>query len=91
MNTFPPMQMAPIDSLVNLETHLKYFKPLSQTSNFSTQNYNYVVVVFWNRFMGRQSKRLIRFVQENINLGIKEKVKIIYVNNDNYFSARLSN
>ena len=85
MTTFPPKQQAPVDSLVSLQTQLKFLKPLSTTAKFSIENYNYIVIVFWNRFMGRQSKRFVRFIQENSKLETTKKVKIIYVNNDNVF------
>lgn len=85
MTTFPPKQQAPIDSIVPLETHLKYLKPLSETKTIQTDNYDYIVIVHWNRFMGRQSKRLIRIVQDNSELVTDKKVKIIYANTDNLF------
>lgn len=69
-----------IDSIVSLETQLKYLKSLSQTSELSVDSYDYIVIVYWNRFMGRQSKRLIHFVQNNSNLEKEKKVKIIYAN-----------
>jgi hypothetical protein len=87
MTTFPPRQQAPIDSIVPLETHLKYLKPLSQTEKIQIDHYDYIVIVHWNRFMGRQSKRLIRFVQDNSKLATGEKVKIIYANTDNIFAG----
>ena len=62
MTTFPPKQQAPIDSIVPLETHLKYLKPLSQTEKIRPVNYDYIVIVHWNRFMGRQSK-LVEFIR----------------------------
>lgn len=85
MSTFPPKQQAPIDNIVSLETQMKYLKRLSQTAKLSIYNYDYIVIVFWNRFMGRQSKRLIRFVQDNSKLETNKKVKIIYANTDNVF------
>ncbi len=88
MTTFPPKQQAPIDSIVTLETQLKYFKPLSQTSKLSIESYDYLIIVYWNRFMGRQSKRLIHFIQDNSKLETKKKVKIIYVNTDNIFAGQ---
>ncbi len=88
MTTFPPKQQAPIDSIVPLETQLKYLNPLSQTSKISIDNYDYIVIVYWNRFMGRQSKRLIRFVQDNSKLETEKKVKIIYANTDNIFARQ---
>lgn len=88
MTTFPPKKQAPIDSIVSLETQMKYLKPLSQTTQFKKDSYDYIVIVYWNRFMGRQSKRLIRFVQENGTLELVKKVKIIYVNTDNIFAKQ---
>ena len=85
MTSFPPKKQAPIDSIVPLETHLKYLKSLSKTEKFQTENFDYIVVVHWNRFMGRQSKRLIRFVQDNRKLARDKNVKIIYANTDNLF------
>jgi len=87
MTTFPPKQQAPIDSIVPLKTQMKYLKLLSQTETISTDSYDYIVIVYWNRFMGRQSKRFIRFIQDNSNLETNKKVKIIYANSDNIFAA----
>jgi hypothetical protein len=88
MTTFPPGKQAPIDSLTPLDVQLKYLKPLSQTIKLARDQYDYIVVVYWNRFIGRQSKRLIRFVQKNSKLETRKKVKIIYVNNDNLFARK---
>lgn len=85
MSTFPPMQQAPLDSIVQLKVQMKYLKPLSHTAQLSHESYDYLVIVYWNRFMGRQSKRLIHFVQENSKLEKEKKVKIIYANTDNIF------
>lgn len=87
MTTFPPKSQAPLDSLVPVETQLNYLKPLSQTEKFSIERYDYLVIVYWNRFMGRQSKRLIHFVQTNSKLEKEKKVKIIYANTDNLFAG----
>lgn len=87
MTTFPPGQQAPLDSIVSLEKQLKYLKPLSQTEDLSIESWDYIVIVYWSKFMGRQSERLIRFVQDNSKLAGDKKVKIIYVNNDNIFAS----
>lgn len=88
-NTFIPKQQAPLDSIVPLATQLKYLKPLSKTSIISTEDFEYVIVVHWNRFMGRQSKRLIKIVQENVKLSEDVKVKFVYANSDNmHFLAK---
>ena len=87
MSTFPPKEQAPIDSIVSLETQMQYLKRLSQTEQHFFESYDYVVIVYWNRFMGRQSKRLIRYVQDNVKLENNRKVKVIYVNTDNIFAG----
>lgn len=86
LTTFPPKQQAPIDSILPLAKQLKYLRPLSGTTSLTTTNYDFVVVVYWSRFMGRQSKRLIHLIQDNCKLSGGKQVKIIYANNDNVFS-----
>jgi hypothetical protein len=87
MTTFPPKQQAPVDSIVSLETQLKYLKPLSNTENISIDSYDYIVIVYWSIFMGRQSKRFIRYIQDNCKLEPEMRVKIIYANIDNLFAT----
>lgn len=84
-STFPPKQQAPLDSIVNLETQMRFMQKLVQTKSFNAQEYNFVVVVFWSRVMGRQSKRFVHYVQENAKLAKEEKVKVVYVNVDGIF------
>ena len=86
LTTFPPLQQAPIDSILPLNTVLKYLRPLTQTSTFIMTEYDYVVVIFWNRFMSKQSERFIHFIQDNSKLAKNKKVKILYVNDDNLFA-----
>lgn len=86
MSTFPPQLQAPLDSIFPLKTQMKYLKVLAQSAKINTDNYDYIVIVYWNIFMGRQSKRLIRFVQNNRKLEQDKKIKIIYVNTDNIFA-----
>lgn len=83
---FIPKQQADLDELFPLDTLLTYFEPLGNTKEINTAEYDYVVIVFWNRFMGRQSKRLIKFVQKSLEYTDGHKVKVIYVNNDKLMS-----
>ncbi len=85
MEVFPPLQQAPLDTLVSLglirnNIHLLVGENKQDSTTFST-----TVVVFWNRFMGRQTKRFIKAVQQNIKLSEVGEVNVIYVNNDNLF------
>ncbi len=84
MSSFPPKAQAPIDSIMDLPTQIKHLRKLSYSKTISIDNYDYHVIVYWNRFMGRQSKRLIRLVQQN-SKNTDKKVKILYVNTDNIF------
>ena len=80
--SFPPKQQAPLDTILSLQAHLKLLTPVSERETFSPENYDSVVIVYWNKLMGRQSKRFIKIVQKNLKLAGNKKVKLLYVNND---------
>lgn len=84
--TFPPKLQALTDSILPLSEHLKYINSLSKSTTYNTGDYDYIVLVHWNRFMGRQSKRLIRYVKNNTKLTDK-KTKVIYINSDDIFKT----
>ncbi len=84
-DTFLPKQQAPVDSILPLHEHLRFLVPLSATTEKNPSDTEYFAIIYWNRFMGRQTKRLIRCVQKNANLARDKQLKIIYVNNDNQF------
>ncbi len=83
--TFLPKQQAPVDSILPLREHLSFLVPLSVTTQKNPSDTEYFAIVHWNRFMGRQTRRLIRCVQKNAKLSGDNQLKIIYVNNDNQF------
>jgi hypothetical protein len=87
MEVYPPKQQAPLDTLFCRDTVLAMLQPLSTTNEFEAYRNEEVVVVFWTKFMTRQSRRLIRFVQNNAALAEDREVKIIYVNMDNFFMS----
>jgi hypothetical protein len=84
-DVFLPKQQAPIDSVFTLEKQLSFVQPLAHHDTLNIKSFDYVIVVYWTRYMGRQSKRLIELVQKNARLTNRERVKIIYVNSDNAF------
>lgn len=86
MEQFPPSQQAPLDSLLSLKKRMEFLRPVTGVVPFNSISYDHIVVVYWNRFMGRQSANLIRTVQQNAALAGDKRIKIIYVNNDNLFS-----
>ncbi|MGJ8661123.1 MAG: hypothetical protein ACSHXL_03730 [Bacteroidota bacterium] len=86
--TFPPNQQAPLDSILPIEKQITFLSAFPQTNNIVIDGYDYiVVVVYWSRYMGRQSKRLIHYVQERSKIATEKKVKILYVNTDNVFAG----
>ena len=51
------------------------------------ENQEYIVFVYWSKFMGRQSKRFINFINKNSSLNKNEKIRVIYVNTDNIYTV----
>ena len=81
-NQFPPLPQAPIDSMFQLNDISALITPLSKVKADPFGDTS--IVVFWNRMMGRQSKRFIRFVKENAQLS-QRAVQIRFVNTDELF------
>ena len=67
-----------------IELIVPFLHTLNQKEEILKQyeNYDYIYLVFWNRFALRQSKRLIKHLK---NTDVKENALLIYVNNDNFF------
>lgn len=88
-DAFPPAGLSPIDSLLQLNDQLSFLHKLSVSDSIDVDSNDFTVIVFWNRFMGRHSKSLIKTVQQNLLLVKDQKVSVIYVNNDNAFLESL--
>jgi hypothetical protein len=87
-NSFPPKHQAPADSLVNFQALSPFLKPLPESKLKSEKAADYTVVIIWNRMLGRQSKRLIRYVQQNATMANGRKIEILYVNNDDLMASQ---
>lgn len=85
-NACPPLEQTKVDSLLPLQKLLTFIRAVGSSHPVDTDGLDYVIVVQWNRFMGRQSKRLIRIVQQNSILAKDVNARIIYVNTDNNFA-----
>lgn len=81
MESFPPGQQAPLDTLLSLQKQLEFLNPTSRSQK-EIKTTDYTVVVYWSAYMGRQSKRLIKQVQKNSNLLKGDHLQILYVNSD---------
>lgn len=87
MDSFPPKEQAPLDSLLPLAKHIELINPMNDSKVLNIEKSDYIVIVHWSRFMGRHSKHLIEFIQENSTLAPDKNIRIIYVNNDEVFKA----
>lgn len=85
-STFPPKLNPPLDSLFEFKDLKPFLHPTSSTLDFSADTMEHVVIVFWNRFMGRHSTELIRVVQENRKLYSGQRISILFVSNDNAYA-----
>jgi len=86
LNTFLPQDQAPVDSILNLDKQVIFLKSTDKSSLTDIYNYDYTVFIYWNQFMKRHSKHLIKEIRKNCKLADNKTVKIIYVNNDNFFA-----
>ncbi len=91
MQAFPPQTQAPLDSILSVVNHFNFLRPISGAVKINNEKFDYLIFIYWNRFMGRQSKRLIQTIQKNSELSNPEKVRIIYINNDAIFLSSNKN
>ena len=86
MEVFPPESNAPVDTLLNLQTHLMLLKSNSNKQIEIEKDFDYFIIVNWAGFLKRQSIRLINTVNKNIKLNLEnKKIVIIYVCSDNAY------
>lgn len=88
-DSFPPSDTAHIiDSIFTFNSIVRFAKSIEddgQSSFLNTDFSDYYVVLIWTRFMGRQTKRLLREVKDNIKLAKGKSVTVFYINADNIF------
>lgn len=86
LDQFPPIKGAPTDSLITFDRLMGYFKPFGHQNKYTVgPNEPYTVVIFWGRWMLKESKRLNRYLKDNIAKA-NEPYRIIYVNIDEVFA-----
>lgn len=86
LTTFPPKIQAPLDSILSDSLLISFLKPMPNSAGLKIDDYDYVVYVFYSKFMGRQNKRFINYIQENSKLSKEKHVRVIYVNMDNAYA-----
>ena len=88
LDTIPPRYSVSIDTCLLFSKDLKYLIPIGNNHNpdkdYTTADYN--IILFWSVFMNRQSKILIREIQNYQKRFPDKKISILYVNTDNVYS-----
>lgn len=87
MDVFPPLTAAHPDTLIRFADIYAMLRPLSAEIFPDTADYDYLSVVYWNQFMKRGSRKLVRTVKRNLRLATGLRIKMIWVNNDNDFAT----
>ena len=82
---FPPASVAPPDSLVSLPALLAHIRDAQGNVPTFDPGQDYTVVTLWPGFGGRQSKRLIRTVKDNLSLAADSLRVTAYFVNDDWF------
>jgi hypothetical protein len=86
LTTFPPKIQAPLDSLLSDSLLISFSKPIFNSTEFKIGDFDFTVYVLYSKFTGRQNKRFIHFIQENLQLSNEKKVRVIYINMDNAYA-----
>ena len=88
LDTIPPKFSVSIDTCMLFSKDLKYLIPIGDNHNtdkdYTTTDYN--IILFWSVFMNRQSKILIREIQNYQRRFHDKKISILYVNTDNVYN-----
>jgi len=86
LNVFPPKDQAPTDTLLSLEKQVTYMTSINCSEPPDFSKYDYTVIIYWNHFMKRHSRHLIKSIRKNCALADRFSIRLIYVNNDNLFA-----
>ncbi len=89
-DTIPPNRFSTLpDTSLLFTRDISNFLPLNDRSIIKHSlflNVDYKIVIIWAIFMKRQSKRLIKKVNEFVQTYPEKSISIIYVNSDNQFA-----
>lgn len=86
LSTFSPKIQAPLDTLLSESVIISFLKPFIDSTKIKTGDYDYLVYVFYSKFMGRQNKRFINFIQKNSQLSNEKNIRVIYITMDNAYA-----
>lgn len=85
LDTLPPnpKYTATNDTLskITLQTEFEYVRPMYESTRIASPTLKYYVVIYWSRFMGRQSKHFIKQVHKRF-APYKNQINYLYVNTE---------
>lgn len=84
-DVFPPIPRSTVYRYFKLSELQKHITQLNKAPTDANGTYSYTCVVFWDMFMGRHSRRLVKLALENLKLAYGAKVNVILINNDNLY------
>lgn len=83
--SFPPPFRAPLDSLLSINLLQSFMHPLHDNQHENSEKVDFTIIVIWNKFMGRQNRRFINFIQASLALAEGQSIRVYYVNADGAF------
>lgn len=91
MSQFPPRFQEFISRVIPVNYH---FDIINQHENVKaiikqTQK-KYCVLLFWSAFEGRQTKRFINQVRDNITQFVSDSCQIVYINADEFYAKHIN-
>lgn len=86
-STFPPKTQTNPSTIIKKKFILNLLNPISNNEITQNDKTEYTIVVFWNYLLEKQSRHLIKIVQNN---AINQNCSIILVNNDLVFNNNSS-
>lgn len=87
-DVFPARSQFKPDTLIPLAKHLQY---LEDSMGFAPKplSSKYTVLIYWNVYMGRQSRQFLNTLSKNLEQ-TPLNTRVIYVNNDQFFYGNIN-
>ncbi len=90
LDSFLPKDQAPLDTILNLTKQFSFLRKVNDSNSklVIDNSVDFYVIIYWNNFMRKHSRRLIKLIKENCAKSLQYNVKIIFVNNDAVFAHK---
>lgn len=89
LDSFSHKTLTPIDSCISLSSILLNLRGITTISKYENQsvfqNYDFICLIFWNKFMFKQSHNLLNQYRKSLYKNSSLKILTLFINNDNLF------